>query len=688
MASRKSVTMAMPSKGPRKSIARMTKMGVGKAGDDVPGHDELGKPIDPSKVFIKPDDQVELSEAELKQEHTRILTAKNPHAPDNLITFDFHAMAFKEGPAIQHLEVNYRQTGTLMHEETDEAQQQIRDAAELEAELKPSVTSNASQGSVPPSVANSRMTTSVAGSVAGSKNALSQVDIEGSKKKEKLVKNQFNFQDRGSQSAVQPPRSKLIQTDPPPRVDICSSVSQWEIYDFYQRHLQAIQAEKDKANTKQSSKQDSKKKNKKTDEPDKKICDVSSMTAKKVDRMLNQNTYDQLADDFKYFNDPMDGPDKQEGSLLPLWRFDYEKTKRLAVTSMAWCPGTENDDLIVVSYGSFDFYKQGKGFLIYYSLKNPSFPEFVVPSPYGIMCLAVHEDKGFLTACGLYDGSVAIFNAKESLSGPIFMTSETNRHTEPVWSVKWLDLDEEGRFRFCSISTDGQVKMWTLVKNDLVGCTLLELTSLGSNGLGSGISIDFHPLDKKIYLCGTEEGELYKCTTTYSSKYLSVVKAHDGAIMGIKWNKFHPDVYATCGQDWALKVWSQKRPEIPLFNFELGASVNDLDWAPYSSTVICGVTEGDNSRAYLYDLNINKYEPLCDQGVSLKKKTRLTQVKFNPQHKILMVGNDRGTVSAFKLSPNLRKVPVKSKKDPTPLPMDPQKEYEKFNKVVNNMIDD
>lgn len=208
--------------------------------------------------------------------------------------------------------------------------------------------------------------------------------------------------------------------------------------------------------------------------------------------------------------------------------------------------------------------------------------------------------------------------------------------------------------------------MWTLVKNELVGCTLLELT--GVDGLASGISIDFHPTDKKLYLCGTEEGQLYKCSTTYSSKYLNVTKAHDGAIMAIKWNKFHPDVYATSGQDWALKIWSQHRPEIPLFNFDLGASVNDLDWSPYSSTVICGVTEGDNSRAFLYDLNINKYEPLCDQGVSLKKKTRLTQVKFNPQHKILMVGNDRGTVSAFKLSPNLRKVPVKSKKDPTPLP--------------------
>jgi dynein intermediate chain 1 len=90
-------------------------------------------------------------------------------------------------------------------------------------------------------------------------------------------------------------------------------------------------------------------------------------------------------------------------------------------------------------------------------LKNPSFPEFVIPSPYGIMCLEVHSTKNFLTAVGMYDGSVAIFNVKENLNGPIFMTSMETRHTDPVWSVKWLEADEEGRLRFCSISTDGQV---------------------------------------------------------------------------------------------------------------------------------------------------------------------------------------------------------------------------------------
>lgn len=33
---------------------------------------------------------------------------------------------------------------------------------------------------------------------------------------------------------------------------------------------------------------------------------------------------------------------------------------------MAWCPGTDHDDVFVVGYGSFDYAKQGKGYLVYF----------------------------------------------------------------------------------------------------------------------------------------------------------------------------------------------------------------------------------------------------------------------------------------------------------------------------------
>jgi dynein intermediate chain 1 len=41
--------------------------------------------------------------------------------------------------------------------------------------------------------------------------------------------------------------------------------------------------------------------------------------------------------------------------------------------------------------------------------------------------------------------------------------------------------------------------------------------------------------------------------------------------------------------------------------------------------------------------------------VQCTKKARLTRVAFNPRHPILLVGDSKGNVSAYKLSPNLRK---------------------------------
>ena len=41
------------------------------------------------RQMVKPDDQLDLSEAQLKEEITRVLTANNPHAPQNIVRFSF-----------------------------------------------------------------------------------------------------------------------------------------------------------------------------------------------------------------------------------------------------------------------------------------------------------------------------------------------------------------------------------------------------------------------------------------------------------------------------------------------------------------------------------------------------------------------------------------------------------------------
>ena len=88
----------------------------------------------------------------------------------------------------------------MIHEETDEAIQQVRDA-EIDLAEDASVLSAGSGAQN--SVSQSRQSVAVSGSASktGSVAAASQIDVQKkSLKKEKLVKNQFNFSDRGAQS--------------------------------------------------------------------------------------------------------------------------------------------------------------------------------------------------------------------------------------------------------------------------------------------------------------------------------------------------------------------------------------------------------------------------------------------------------------------------------------------------------
>lgn len=89
-----------------------------------------------------------------------------------------------------------------------------------------------------------------------------------------------------------------------------------------------------------------------------------------------------------------------------------------------------------VFLGADDFMKQSRGMLLLYSMKNPSFPEYMFSSDSGIMCLDMHVDHPYLVVVGHYDGNVAIYNLKKPHSQPAFRSSaKSGKHTDPVWQV-------------------------------------------------------------------------------------------------------------------------------------------------------------------------------------------------------------------------------------------------------------
>ena len=66
---------------------------------------------------------------------------------------------------------------------------------------------------------------------------------------------------------------------------------------------------------------------------------------------------------------------------------------------------------------------------------------------------------------GFYDGSVCVYNIADEHKRPKYQSTARNgKHTDPVWQVRWQKDDLDGNLNFFSISSDGRVVCWTLVK--------------------------------------------------------------------------------------------------------------------------------------------------------------------------------------------------------------------------------
>ncbi|XP_013403907.1 dynein intermediate chain 2, ciliary isoform X2 [Lingula anatina] len=655
--------------------------------DDGATHTEAGDQGDDwmqPKSLLKPEDQLELSEAELKEEFTRILTANNPHAPQNIVRYSFKEKQYKQISSVDQLAVHFTLDGNMLHKESDEARRQ---QARLEGHAEGHSEPAASELGEPAEGSGAAEGEGAAEKPAeGAAEARDDGATPAPAKPEKLT-NQFNFSERASQTYNNPYRERGTATEPPPRLNFSANVSQWEIFDAYQEDFAKQEKNKEKKVVPGRKEEDTKKKKLTAVEAQGDDISKIAKSAKIIERMVNQNTYDDIAQDFKYWEDVSDEYREQEGTLLPLWKFSYERAKKLAVTSICFSPRYK--DLFAVGHGSYDFLKQTRGMVLFYTLKNPSYPEFIFSTESGVMCLDIHPEHPYLVAVGFYDGSVGVYNLTENQNAPVYLsTAKNGKHTDPVWQVRWQKDDLDNNLNFFSISSDGRVVAWTLVKNELEYYDVLKLTLEGAAqdgpdgvqlfSLGCGTCFDFHKDTDYLFLVGTEEGKLHKCSKAYSSQFLDTIDAHHMAVYKVAWNPYHPKIFITCSADWTVKIWDHNIKE-PMFTFDLNSSVGDVAWAPYSSTIFAAVTA--DGKVHVYDLNVNKYEAICEQAVVAKKKTKLTHIGFNPSHPIIMVGDDRGYVTSLKLSPNLRKMP-KAKKGQQ-IEQGPEVEIAKLDKILS-----
>ncbi|KAH6586463.1 hypothetical protein BASA50_000418 [Batrachochytrium salamandrivorans] len=597
----------------------------------------------PPKVLLKPPNQVQLTSAELDEEFTRILNANNPHAPLNIARYSNKERVFKASPNMDHVVFHFEFDGYLIYR-GDEAGEVKLDALQEVISKQLSTTE--------------QQTTSM------------DAGEDEDRKNKTPLRNQFNYSERAAQTVNNPFRERSTNTESPPQRTFSHTVNQWSIFDAYAEDMQ----QKEKA-AKEKLKASSSGGAKGHKDEEKSTVMVSDNHGEDVyykntdlrkamitvERMTNQNTFDDISQDFKYWEDASDEfGDRKAGTLLPLWKFIFEKNKKKQVTSLCWNP--KSTDLFAVSYGSYEFSRQGPGMIAGFTLKNPSHPEYVYATETGVMCLHFHPQHPFMIAAGLYDGSVVVYNIQKKIDTPIFKsTTKGGHHTDPVWQVCWQNDDLDDNLNFYSVSSDGRVMQWTLLKNELLHTDVIALQyEMGQNEkcvddeqlftLAGGCCFDFHKRIDHLFTVGTEEGKIYKCSKDYNNQCLLSFEGHQMAVYAVRYNPFNGNYFLSASADWTVKLWDHNDPKA-VMSFELNGAVGDVAWAPYSSTVFAAVTvEG---KVFVFDLNESKYAPICEQQIA--RKARLTHISFNPFEPIILVGDDKGTVVSLKLSPNLRR---------------------------------
>ena len=686
--------------------------------------DDNKKPTEPVRKLTKPEGQVELTEGEHKEQIQQVLTGDDPNLPRNVCKYSYKDRCFKLDPAGQsdHTAVHYADEGSSLHVESKEyrLQKELEDQ-KAEARKKKQMGDGKDdgvadgQGTVNDDPNGDGETKTSNDTATATATATTFID-DG--------KNQFNYSERATQTFNNPTRSREVNTEPPPVTQYSANVSQWQIYDAYVNDALVGRMgtssskggggsgdgeEKNSFEDRLSVILDDKSGEDNVgagdgsgtgDQPSQDAMHGEGMARllKMTERCMNHNSQDDIFEDFKYWEDKSDDYRQGEGSVLPLWKFCTDQTKRKQGTSVCWNP--RYPDLFAIGYGSFDFSKQSTGLICLFTLKNTAYPEYTFRTEAGVMCLDFHPQYPSLLAVGCYDGSVMVFDVTNKRSNkPIYSSSvRTGRHTDPVWQIHWQIEEDFGKeCTFYSVSSDGRVAKWNMSKNELKMEPVMTLklctTNMGNlhnnsttgdrtngkdgdggdgsdlmaglhhmlpdevlagssalSGLASGSCFDFNPKQDHLFIVGTEEGGVHKCSKAYSGQYLETYVGHHMGVYAARWNPFHERLFLTCSADWTVKLWDHEQSH-PILSFDLGNAVGDVCWAPYSSTVFAAIS--NDGKVHVFDLAENKHEALCAQMIT--KKASLSSVQFNSKDPVLVVTDDRGIAHLLKPSPNLRK---------------------------------
>uniref|UniRef100_A0A3B5A0Y9 Dynein axonemal intermediate chain 4 n=1 Tax=Stegastes partitus TaxID=144197 RepID=A0A3B5A0Y9_9TELE len=365
--------------------------------------------------------------------------------------------------------------------------------------------------------------------------------------------------------------------------------------------------------------------------------------------ILRNNFQRQLA---AYRQLPVLEDDSQSPALQCLWAFSCELSRGRSISSLAW--NKKNPDILAVGYGQFDSGDQKQGLVCCWSIKNPTWPERFIHCDSAVTALDFSANSPSQLAVGMHDGSIAIYDLQnqDSKSSVISSRQCPDKHLGPVFQLRWIqqELSLESLF---SVGADGRICKWFAFSGGLDCTDLMRLKSANKKGktkedylslLSPGLCFDFHPIDPRIYLTGTWEGLIHKCSCSNNQQFLETYKKHFCSVNCITWNPLSPDVFLSCSADWTIQLWKQDQLKPVLGFTSTQQAVHDVKWSPKWATVFGVVNEG---QLEIWDLNSSIEEPVIVQPAA--PGVTMTSLLFARQTDCVVVGDSDGQVTVYQV---------------------------------------
>ena len=350
----------------------------------------------------------------------------------------------------------------------------------------------------------------------------------------------------------------------------------------------------------------------------------------------------------------------KSSSLKHLFHFQCPASENRIITSMAW-HNTSTDVLAVGYAGDREHFDQG-GLVMFWSLRNPSFPEKRIKASSAVTTIAFSSLSPTILAVGMDDGCISLYDTSYEICSTVFINTGTTlgRHMATVTQLQWVvDKQQNKTERLLSTSIDGRVLIWSLKQ----GMSLQPLMTLKRQD-GKENELPNIPMiicmdspkvgNSEFYVTGCEDGTLFVCSRSYTEKHLAEIKGHMSTVTSVKFSPFEEKLFITSSADSTIKLWrydsKQSSVESVLtIHPALWAPVNDVVWSPKEPSVFAFVT-GDG-RIQVWDYDKGKLDPIISITVdsSETKETELTKIMFGKNASTLVVADEQGTVGVYRV---------------------------------------